>query len=290
LNDGGIGKIDERIELDGCDGTRYTQVQQTGIVGLKNGVPQKILDVELTAYKGKYLVNIPGSDGGLSAKPKDQEERDEDPRFFKETHFHKYMFFYQTPVSLQIAVFGITHAGVINPGKGFSLIYHTLKNVKWLGGGAKIWRKFSTFVLRFMKIGLRFFLSWILSAVTMFILFYIWHGVFLNDFKRIQFPVSWFITFAALSYLIFGAGIYFLFESSIMKKFENLFLRGLVSGVIAGFSLFMIATVVNISITKHLSMGHLMLDCAWQIGEQTIGVMVVVLLKVLVREPQFEEL
>jgi len=141
-----------------------------------------------------------------------------------------------------------------------------------------------------MKIGLRFFISWILSAVTMFTLFYIWHGVFLNDFKRIQFPITWFMTFAALTYLIFGAGIYFLYESHLMKKFENIFLRGIVCGLVSGISLFMIATVINISLTSHLTMRHLMVDCIWQISEQTVGVMVLVLLKMLIREPQFEEL
>jgi hypothetical protein len=140
-----------------------------------------------------------------------------------------------------------------------------------------------------MKIGIRFFLSWILSAVTMFTLFYIWHGVFLNDFKRIQFPLSWFVTFAALSYLILGAGIYFLFESQIMKRISSSFFRGLICGIVAGFSLFMVATVINISFTKHLSMQHLMVDCIWQICEQTIGMMVLVLLKVFVREPHLEE-
>lgn len=140
-----------------------------------------------------------------------------------------------------------------------------------------------------MKIGSRFFLSWILSAITMFTLFYIWHGIFLNDFKRIQFPLSWFITFAALSYLIFGAGIYFLYESSLMKRIDNFFLRGLICGIISGFSLFMIASVVNISLTKHLSMQHLFFDCVWQISEQAIGSMVVVILKVFVRDPQLED-
>lgn len=142
-----------------------------------------------------------------------------------------------------------------------------------------------------MKIGLRFFLSWILSAVTMFVLFYVWHGIFLNDFKRIQFPLSWFVTFAALTYLLFGAGIYFLFESQIMRKFfENVLWRGVACGLVSGFSLFMIATVVNISLTKHLSMEHLLMDCAWQISEQTLGCMVLVSLKYIVREPQFQEL
>ena len=49
--------------------------------------------------------------------------------------------------------------------------------------------------------------------------------------------------------------------------------------VIAGFSLFMIATVINISLTKHLSMQHLLVDCLWQIAEQTVGAMVIVVLR-----------
>lgn len=135
-----------------------------------------------------------------------------------------------------------------------------------------------------MKLGLRFYLSWIFSAVTMFTLFYLWHGVFLNDFKRIQFPVSWFISFAVFTYLVLGAGMYFLYESRLMKRFKNFILRGLICGVIAGFSLFMITTIVNISLTKNLSAQYLVIDCAWQIVEQVFGAMVAVLLKIILHE------
>lgn len=136
--------------------------------------------------------------------------------------------------------------------------------------------------------GLRFFLSWIISAVVMFSLFYLWHGVFLNDFKRIQFPLTWFVTFAALTYLILGAGLYMLFESRLMKRLRNLTVRGLICGVITGFSLFMIATIINISLTSQLTMKHLLVDAVWQMSEQIVGAMVVVLLKVTIHEPQPE--
>jgi len=139
-----------------------------------------------------------------------------------------------------------------------------------------------------MKIGLRFYLSWIVSAIVMFTLFYTWHGIFLNDFKRIQFPLSWFVTFAAVTYLILGAGTYFLFEATVMKRFKNFFIRGLICGAISGFSLFMVATIVNISLTKHLSAQHLMIDCVWQISEQIIGTMVIVIFKILIHEPELE--
>jgi hypothetical protein len=139
-----------------------------------------------------------------------------------------------------------------------------------------------------MKLNLRFFLSWISSAIVMFALFYMWHGLFLNDFKRIQFPLIWFVSFAAFTYLLFGAGIYFLYESQITKKIRNFLVRGIVCGLIAGFSLFMIATIVNISLTRHLSMQHLMMDCIWQMTEQMVGGLVIVLFKIIIHEPQTE--
>lgn len=125
--------------------------------------------------------------------------------------------------------------------------------------------------------------------MVMFSLFYIWHGMFLNDFKRIQFPFTWFVIFAAVTYLIFGAGIYFLYESPLLGKIRNLFVRGVICGIIAGVSLFMIATIVNISVTRHLSMGYLMIDCIWQITEQIIGAMVVVVCKGFIHEHQPEQ-
>ncbi|MBK9283593.1 MAG: hypothetical protein IPM51_04655 [Sphingobacteriaceae bacterium] len=141
-----------------------------------------------------------------------------------------------------------------------------------------------------MKIGIRFFLSWILSAITMFTLFYVWHGVFLNDFKRIQFPLTWFITFAAFSYLLIGAGMYFLFESRLMKRFESSIIRALITGIISGLGLVMIATVIHISLTKQLSMNHLLINCVWQVAEQSVGVMVMLVLKYVIREHVHEEI
>ena len=74
-----------------------------------------------------------------------------------------------------------------------------------------------------MKLGLRFFISWICSALVMFALFYTWHGIFLNDFKRINFPLGWFVMFAAVTYLLLSAAIYMLYESMLMKRIRNLF-------------------------------------------------------------------
>ncbi len=96
--------------------------------------------------------------------------------------------------------------------------------------------------------------------------------------------------FAAATYLLIGAGMFFLYESFLMKKIRNVFLRGLVCGVMAGFSLFMIATIINISLTSHLSMQHLLVDCIWQISEQIVGAMVVVVVKGFIHEHHTESI
>lgn len=126
-----------------------------------------------------------------------------------------------------------------------------------------------------MKLNLRFFLSWIFTSVIMFSLFYIWHGFFLNDFKRIQFPYVWFVSFAAFTYLILSFGLVLLFESQFFRKVDNFFFRGIFSGAVVGFSLFMIMTVLHISFTSQFTASYLLIDCAWQVAEQVIGGLVI---------------
>lgn len=140
-----------------------------------------------------------------------------------------------------------------------------------------------------MNFNLRFFISWIICALVMFSLFYFWHGVFLNDFKRIQFPIGLFVSFAAITYLIISFGIYILFESSLMKRFKNIFLKGLLLGALSGFTIFIIATIIHISLAKNLNSQHLLMNCSWQIAEQTIGAFVVVLFKVIIRDNKFQD-
>ena len=140
-----------------------------------------------------------------------------------------------------------------------------------------------------MKYNLRFFLSWILGSVIMYGLFYMWHGVFLNDFKKISFPITWLLIFTAVAYVTISYILYAVYESRPMKNIYNYFVRGIASGVFLGTIIFIISTVVTISLSKNLSPKHLMLDCAWQIAEQTIGGISLALIKMLVPDYVHEE-
>ena len=132
------------------------------------------------------------------------------------------------------------------------------------------------------RFGSSFFIGWIVSSGGMFSLFYTWHGIFLNDFIRIQFPLSWFILFAAVTYLLLGFGMSVLLDSRLLHQVHSIFFKTLLTGIISGLSLFMAATVVHISLTKELSMTHVLIDSSWQIFEQCTGAFLIYLSRILV--------
>jgi CDP-diglyceride synthetase len=140
-----------------------------------------------------------------------------------------------------------------------------------------------------MKLNSRFFASWILGSILMYALFYTWHGVFLNDFKKISFPFTWLIIFTSIAYITISFVLYAVYESKPMKNVYNFFFRGILSGALVGFIIFVISTVVTISISRNLSAEHLMLDCVWQMTEQTIGGILLAVVKVFVADHRHEE-
>ena len=63
----------------------------------------------------------------------------------------------------------------------------------------------------------RFFISWLLSSLLMFLLSYVWHGIFLTDLSRLSYPKALFLFFAAIVYLMIGS-------FSTGSKLENMIL------------------------------------------------------------------
>lgn len=137
-----------------------------------------------------------------------------------------------------------------------------------------------------MLYSFRFYLSWIISAVLMYVAFYFWHGVFLNDLNRISFSKGLFLGLAALVYLVISFLLYRTYESKLLAKYiSQPILRGVVSGVFLGFILFALVTVLGISFTKDVNLTYILADCVWQIAEQIIGGLVIGLCKVIIFEP-----
>lgn len=137
-----------------------------------------------------------------------------------------------------------------------------------------------------MLYSFRFYLSWILAAVLMYVAFYFWHGVFLNDLNRISFSKVLFLSLAALVYLVISFILYRTYESKLLSKhISHPILRGVVSGFAIGFVLFSLVTVLGISFTKNVNFTYILADCAWQIAEQVIGGVVIGLGKLIIFEP-----
>lgn len=139
-----------------------------------------------------------------------------------------------------------------------------------------------------MRYTLRFYLSWIIGAIAMYVAFYVWHGVILNDFKQIRFPMVWFVLLSAFAYLIISYILYRVFETKILSFFDNIIFRGFLTALVVGVSLFAIMTVLHISFTKNMTSTYLITDFFWQIIEQSIGALLIVLGKQFIFEPDPE--
>lgn len=137
-----------------------------------------------------------------------------------------------------------------------------------------------------MLYSFRFYVSWIIAAVLMYVAFYFWHGVFLNDLNRITFSKALFLGLAALIYLVISFVLYRTYESKLLEKYiSQPLLRGVVSGVFIGFILFALVTVLGISFTKNINLTYILADCAWQTVEQIIGGVIIGFGKIFIFEP-----
>lgn len=133
----------------------------------------------------------------------------------------------------------------------------------------------------------RFLISWLASSVIMFILFYVWHGLFLTDFARLSYPKEIFLIFSVFVYLIIGFIVSKAIDNKILEKnfLRKPLLRGLISGAVCGFAFFLMATVVGVSFSAGSRIQNLLLDVSWQVIEQAIGGLVVGIVHVFVFDP-----
>ncbi len=133
----------------------------------------------------------------------------------------------------------------------------------------------------------RFLISWLASSVAMFILFYVWHGLFLTDFARLSYPKEIFLIFSSFVYLIIGFVVARAIDSKILEKYfkRKPLIKGLISGAVCGFSFFIMATVVGVSFSAGSRIENLLLDVSWQVIEQSIGGLVVGIVHVFVFDP-----
>ena len=128
----------------------------------------------------------------------------------------------------------------------------------------------------------RFYFGWLLSAVCMYLAFYLFHGILTNDILKLTIPKTLFLSVAAVVYLIVAFGMSLLFKSTSLKKnIKNPFKRSLLIGILTALFMYGVAFTVGISLSFKVTMLNLLVDVSWQLIEQSIGAFFIALANTL---------
>jgi hypothetical protein len=124
----------------------------------------------------------------------------------------------------------------------------------------------------------RILLPWLLSAVVMYGLSYLWHGIALTDLDDLKMPMALYLVLSAVAYLITGGGITAAVHQSIVHEWISLkagfpFMSALVGAVI-GFIVYLLVLTLGMSFADH-GLRHIVVDVLWQMLEQALGGLVV---------------
>ena len=115
----------------------------------------------------------------------------------------------------------------------------------------------------------KFFITWIVSAIFMYAMSFVWHGVVLNDLARLTYPKDVFLSLAAVAYLCLGFALAIALHFITYKK--SIVIRGFVFGIPLGFFVYLIAFVFGISFNATPQLAHVFMDLTWQVTEQGLG-------------------
>lgn len=132
----------------------------------------------------------------------------------------------------------------------------------------------------------RFYVGWIISALLMYILFYVFHGILTNDLLKISMPQSVYLTVAGIVYLILGFGMSVLLDASFFKKeIKSIYTRAFIAGPLVGIFLYAVALIVGVSFSAKFSVVNMLVDVSWQIVEQTVGIVFIAFVKIIAFDP-----
>ncbi len=117
-------------------------------------------------------------------------------------------------------------------------------------------------------------LPWLLSAVVMFGLSYVWHGLLLSDLQELKIPLWLYFVLAALVYLGLGLGITIATHKAVQYEWISLkgafpFMSMLLAAAV-GFFVYLVIFVMGMSFAKQ-GMMHVVVDILWQMFEQSMG-------------------
>lgn len=113
----------------------------------------------------------------------------------------------------------------------------------------------------------QFILMIAICAALMYLLSYLWHGVFLNDYSKLRIPMWLYFSLSAVVYLVISLVLNLLYRYMNIRQMST---RGLLIGASVGFFIYLIAFVMGVSFGNSAA-SHIAVDFIWQMIEQGIG-------------------
>lgn len=119
----------------------------------------------------------------------------------------------------------------------------------------------------------QYLLPVLIGTIVMFGSSFLWHGIILNDFDRLEISQFTFFAFLFLFYLCLSTCFTFLFRH-LTDKLQYTAVR-ITIGVITGFLLYLFAYLMGVTFQAGGGMKHLVVDFGWQMMEQGVGAFVI---------------
>ena len=137
----------------------------------------------------------------------------------------------------------------------------------------------------------RFITSLLLSAAIMCAASYLWHGVLLSDFARLNRSKTKLLFLSLAISLIIAFVMIKLFEFEIMEKYfkRNPLLRGLIVGAVCGILFYFISKLIGFSYDSSNNIKHSLVDLVWQVFEQSLGGIVIGMVFIALYDPDVED-
>ena len=120
---------------------------------------------------------------------------------------------------------------------------------------------------------------------------YLWHGIILSDFERLNRPRGKLLIYSTIISSIVAFVIINLFELDIMEKHfkRSPLLRGLLAGAVSGVLYFLVSKVFGFSFATTNDLKQMLVDLVWQVFEQSIGGILVGMVYVAMYNPEIDD-
>ena len=144
--------------------------------------------------------------------------------------------------------------------------------MRWRRGGANFARIGTYGRPILIKRGI--IVPWLLSAVLMFVISCVWHGLLLNDISEMRMGLGAYAFFSGVAYLVIGLGLTLLVHAALARGSISLKagfpFKGMFVGALAGIAVYLVVFLSGFSFASH-ELHHVALDLVWQIVEQALG-------------------